>query len=82
MLKFSNHEEIKTAYDSGKYDIFFESAGQKYVVRNLGSTVYCYNPEKNMGMGAIHNFSPTGFYAIDKPEPEPEPVKEEKEEEV
>lgn len=70
MRKFTEYSEIKEVYDTGKYDIFYENGYTKYQVKHLGSTIYCHNNEKNMGMGAIHNFSIDKFYALEKPEPE------------
>lgn len=76
MRKFTDYSEIKEVYDSGKYDIFYDNGTVKYSVRHLGSTIYCHNDDKNMGMGAIHNFSINKFYAIEKPEPEVQTIDE------
>jgi hypothetical protein len=69
MIKFNSYSEIKEAYDSGKYNIFYENGDTKYEIRHLGSTIYCHNTENNMGMGAINNFGIDCFYGIEKPEP-------------
>lgn len=71
MKKYSNHEEIREVYLKGKFDIFYEDKAKKikYEVAHIGSTIYCRNIEKCMGMGAITNFPIDGFYGIEKPEP-------------
>lgn len=71
MIKFKSHSEIKEAYDTGKYNIFYENGRAKYEVSHLGSTIYCNNTDRNMGMGAITNFDIGCFYGIEIPEPEP-----------
>jgi len=75
MIKFEDYNNLKEIYDKGKFDIFYEKGNIKYEVRHLGSTMYCHNIDKQMGMGAIHNFDIQYFYGIEKPEP----IKEEKE---
>lgn len=67
MRKFTEHSEIKEVYESGKYDIFYESNRTKYEIRHLGSTFYCHNVEKNCGMGAVWNFPIENFYAVERP---------------
>lgn len=69
MIRFDSYDSLRETYDKGKYDIFYENGNIKYEVRHLGSTLFCYNVEKEYGMGAIHNFNIKGFYGIERPEP-------------
>jgi hypothetical protein len=67
--RFKSHEELKEVYDKGKYNIFYKHGDTMYTVANIGSTIYCRNAEKGMGMGAIYNFPIEHFYGEEKPVP-------------
>lgn len=76
MVKFETYDNLKETYDTGKYDIFYENGNIKYEVKHIGSTILCYDPERNLGMGAVNNFDIKCFYGIEKPEPVIEEVVE------
>lgn len=70
MKTFKTHDEIKSLYDAGKFDIFYQSDTVKYQVAHLGSTIYCKDTNSGNGMGMIQNFPVENFYAVEKPIPE------------
>lgn len=76
MIKFENFDDLRDKYITGKFDIYYESNTVKYTVAHLGSTIYCRNEEKRMGMGSVTNFPIGNFYGIEKPETEVQTTEE------
>lgn len=67
MIKFKDFDELKDVYNKRKHDIFYENGTIKYKVSHLGSTIFCLDERRSIGMGSIQNFSIDKFYAVEKP---------------
>ena len=68
-------QEVNDKSGKEKHDIFYENGTIKYKVSHLGSTIFCLDERRSIGMGSIQNFSIDKFYAVEKPVVvEPEPV--------
>lgn len=68
-IRFNDFDEIRTGYDKGKLDVFYENGNTKYTVSHIGCTLFCLDEKKNLGMGAIQNFDLKYFYGVEKPKP-------------